>query len=55
VEFNIEVIEVRVFDRHLLPRKLIHPRLSNLASAIGAAIVPTIGTGARHQVSPLSE
>jgi hypothetical protein len=35
----------RVFDRPLLPDKLIHSRLSNLAGAIGAGIGSMVGLG----------
>ena len=41
-EFNLKG---NVFDRPLLTDKLIHPRLSNLAGAIGAGIRPVIGLG----------
>src|ERR1700733_9142546 len=41
-EFNLKR---HVFDRPLLPDELIHPRLSNLAAAIGAGIGSVIGLG----------
>jgi hypothetical protein len=43
-EFNLKR---HLFDRALLPDKLIHPRQSNLARAVGAGIASMIGAGGR--------
>ena len=48
-EFNLKG---HVVDRPPLPDELIHPRLSNLASTIGAAIGSMIVAGGRARFGP---